>query len=74
MSEVHSDALGLDDSPTLPGRHRWTRPVWQDGRVCVMNNGCGDMAAWRMEGCIGDENARWWSITSEYFRGEDMGR
>jgi hypothetical protein len=58
-------------------KHRWTRPVWQEGRVHFAEDGNGDPAFWRMEEHT-DENRQqvpvWCNISAEYDNREEMGR
>lgn len=58
-------------------RHRWTRPVWQDGRVHYAKDGNGDPAFWRMEDSaspLRPKQGVWVNISAEYDNREEMGR
>lgn len=57
-------------------KHRWTKPVWQDGRVHFAEDTNGDPAFWRMESMspLMGTTGLWVNISAEYDDREEMGR
>jgi hypothetical protein len=55
-------------------KHKWTRPVWQEGRVLQSEDGNGDTAFWRMEEVAIGRVPVFHNISAEYDQREEMGR